>query len=445
MYEELYGFREKPFSLLPDPEYLYLSAKHSSAYSVLEYGLTGQAGFTIITGDVGSGKTTLVHSFLDQVDADTTVGLVSNTPRSFGNLLQWILYAFNLEYHGKETVQLYQGLTDFLAAQHDAGRRSMLIIDEAQNLDPETLEELRMLSNINASKNLLLQIVLVGQPELVDTLNRPDLRQFTQRIAISYQLTALTLEETHAYIRHRLTVAGGDPMIFTGAACDAVYHLSKGVPRLINSLCDLSLVYGYGDGVRRINMETVLSVFEDRSRSGLGMGTNAPSREQLTEEIRRLEMERAEIVDDGRGTGDAPPGRGAELVELGSEGRDASPVHVPDASDHREDTPLDYVDDGQADAIASALADAPADAKFNSRPAGHPDTGRQKGAAPRPAAPHTATPEKALPMAFTPDFLGSRRQPAAQRQARSTRFRWVLVFAVLAALLLVLWQISASP
>jgi len=288
MYESFYGFREKPFSLLPDPEFLYLSAKHSAAYSVLDYGLTGQAGFTVISGEVGSGKTTLVRRFLRQVGDDTTVGLISNTPRDFGNLLRWILYAFDLDYQGKETVELHEAFTEFLIAQYAAGRRCVLIVDEAQNLAPETLEELRMLSNVNASKDLLLQVVLVGQPELAETLNRPDLHQFAQRVAISYHLKALTLQETHAYIRHRLTVAGGDADAFTDAACDALYFLSKGIPRVINGLCDIALVYGFGEEMRQIDVDTVISVIEDRGQSGQWMGKDPPSREQIHEEVRRL-------------------------------------------------------------------------------------------------------------------------------------------------------------
>ncbi|MEM7172636.1 MAG: AAA family ATPase, partial [Pseudomonadota bacterium] len=183
MYESFYGLREKPFSLLPDPEFLYLSEKHRSALNVLQYGLTGQAGFTVVSGEVGSGKTTLVRRFLREVDSDTTIGMIHNTHRKLGDILQWILLAFDLDYRGKEKVQLYQIFTDFLIEQYALGRRSVLIIDEAQNLDADTLEELRMLSNVNASKDLVLQIILVGQPELVDTLSRPDLRQFAQRIA----------------------------------------------------------------------------------------------------------------------------------------------------------------------------------------------------------------------------------------------------------------------
>ena len=272
MYENFYGFREKPFSLLPDPDFLYLSSKHSSAYSVLEYGLTGQAGFTVISGEVGSGKTTLVRRFLQQVGADTTVGLISNTPSGFGDLLRWILYAFDIDYQGKETVELHEAFIQFLIAQYAVGRRCVLIIDEAQNLKVETLEELRMLSNVNASKDLLLQVVLVGQPELAETLSRPDMSQFAQRISISYHLKALTLEETHAYIRHRLAVAGGDATIFTDAACDALYILSNGVPRVINGLCDIALVYGFGEETPQIDMETVLAVVEDRNQSSQWMG-----------------------------------------------------------------------------------------------------------------------------------------------------------------------------
>ena len=297
MYEDFYGFREQPFSLLPDAEFLYLSDKHQSAYNVLAYGLSGQAGFTIITGEVGSGKTTLIQSFIKEVDADTNVAVISNTPRSFESLFKWILDAYELDYRGKDAVELHSIFTNFLVEQNAEGRRTFLIIDEAQNLSAETLEELRILSNVNVSKNLLLQIVLVGQPELLEMLNRPELRQFTQRISISYQLTALDREETQAYIRHRLAVAGGDPMLFTGGACTAVFHLSKGIPRLINGLCDIALVYGFGEGKSTIDVDTILAVYDDRSKSGLGMGTDPLDKEKLAEEIGRLERSATESAE----------------------------------------------------------------------------------------------------------------------------------------------------
>jgi type II secretory pathway predicted ATPase ExeA len=269
MYEVFYGFREKPFSLLPDPGFLYPSEQHRLALDLLEYGLTNQASFVVVTGGIGTGKTTLIRQLLNHVDRDVTVGLISNTHPSFGDLLQWVLLAFNLDGAGKDKAGMYRVLTDFLIEEYRQGRRTVLIIDEAQNLSPETLEELRMLSNINADKHLVLQIFLVGQAGLRDMLRRPDLIQFAQRIAVDYHLEALSLEETTAYVSHRLHIAGGNPNLFDAPACAAIYRASGGVPRLINLLCDTALVYGYAMSADRIGGELVEEVIQAKQRSGI--------------------------------------------------------------------------------------------------------------------------------------------------------------------------------
>ena len=270
MYEAYYGFRERPFSLIPDPDFLYLSRGHAMALSLLEYGLTEQTGFVVISGEVGSGKTTLVRRLLTDASDDLTVGLITNTHRSFGELLQWISLAFDLDYRGKDKVQLYQNFVDFMLDQYAAGRRVVLIIDEGQNLEVDALEELRMLSNVNAGKDYLLQVVVVGQPELLEKLRRPELRQFVQRISVDHHLKPMELQDTIGYIRHRLEVAGGDPAIFDELACCAVQYFSGGVPRLINILCDHSLVYGFAEDKPRIDIDTVIEVAEDRKHGGLG-------------------------------------------------------------------------------------------------------------------------------------------------------------------------------
>ncbi len=269
MYENFYGLREKPFSLLPDPSFLYPSPKHRMALVLLEYSLMNQAGFSVITGEIGTGKTTLIRQLLNQMDRDVTVGLISNTHRSFGELLQWVLMAFNLEYAGKDKVGLYQTFIDFLIKEYARNRRTVLIIDEAQNMAPETLEELRMLSNVNADKDQVLQVFLVGQAGLRDLLRRPDLEQFAQRISVDYHLEPLNAQETRDYIRHRLTVAGGDPELFGEAASDAVFRNSGGVPRLINLLCDTTLVFGYAEQSKRITAELVEEVARQKRKGGL--------------------------------------------------------------------------------------------------------------------------------------------------------------------------------
>ncbi len=271
MFESFYGFKEKPFSLLPDPSFLYFSKKHRLAKSMLEYGLMNQAGFTVITGEIGAGKTTLVRLMLNQVDMndDITVGLVSNTHHSFGELLQWVLLAFDLEYRSKEKVELYHTFAEFLAREFGRGRRVVLIIDEAQNLSPEALEELRMLSNVNANKDQILQLVLVGQPGLRDMLRYPELEQFAQRIAIDYHLKTLDLQETCEYIRHRLTVAGGDPKLFESSACVTVHYYTRGTPRLINVLCDTALVCGFAEEKPKIDADLIHDVVRDKTVGGI--------------------------------------------------------------------------------------------------------------------------------------------------------------------------------
>ncbi len=269
MYQAFYGFRQKPFTLLPDPSFLFLNKKHRLALSMLQYGLLSEAGFTVITGEIGSGKTTLVRYVLEEIGDNLTVGSVTNTYRSFDELLQWVLLAFNLEYRGKSKVELFQAFTEFMVQEYEQGRRTVLIIDEAQNLEPEALEELRMLSNINTDSNQVLQLVLVGQPALRETLQRPDLHQFAQRIGVEYHLERLDLEETWQYIRHRLTVAGGNSDLFDTKGCAAIYYYTQGTPRLINVLCDTALVCGFAEQITRISAELIGEVIRDKAMGGI--------------------------------------------------------------------------------------------------------------------------------------------------------------------------------
>lgn len=275
MYQAFYGLREKPFSLLPDPSFFYLSRPHTMAYTVLEYGIVNQAGFTVITGEVGTGKTTLIRRLLNDLDSRVTVGLITNTGDVAGDLLRWILSAFRQDYKRKETVELQEVFEDFLLAEYAAGRRVVLVVDEAQSLTVSTLESLRMLSNINADKDLLLQTVLVGQPQLKVKLERPELHQLAQRVVASYHLTALSEAETLAYIQHRLNCAGAARPLFSLDACGLVYTFSGGVPRIINLVCDTALVYGYAEAAQEIGVEIVQSVISDRSDrlSGICTGT----------------------------------------------------------------------------------------------------------------------------------------------------------------------------
>ncbi len=269
MYEEFYHLSEKPFTLLPDPGFLYLSGKHSMALTLLEYGLLNQAGFTVISGDIGAGKTTLIRHLLDHMDQEHTVGLISNTHRDFGELLQWILLAFNLEHSNLNKVEMYQRFVDFIIGEYANNRRTVLIVDEAQNMSVDTLEELRMLSNVNADKDQALQVILVGQRELRDTLRRPELAQFAQRISVDYHLESLSEEETREYIHHRLEVAGGNPDLFEPAACKTIHSYCNGVPRLINILCDTALVYGYAEQKHTIDADLVTEVAREKQQGGI--------------------------------------------------------------------------------------------------------------------------------------------------------------------------------
>lgn len=239
-----FGLSERPFTLLPDPDFLYWSAAHKRAYAVLEYGIMSRAPITIITGEVGAGKTTLLQKLLQNFDDNTVVGLISNAQGNRGELLQWVLNAldvpgdFNAPY-----VNTFQLLQDFLIEKYATGQRAVLVIDEAQNLSIEGLEELRMLTNINSNKDELLQLILMGQPELRDMVKRPELRQFAQRVSASFHLPALNAEATTDYIRHRLCHAGGTGAEFEDGAIARIYETSGGVPRLINKLADFAMVY----------------------------------------------------------------------------------------------------------------------------------------------------------------------------------------------------------
>jgi general secretion pathway protein A len=269
MYESFYGLKEKPFSLNPDPAFIFLATPHRKALTMLEYSLANDAPFCLISGEVGSGKTTLIRHLLNNLEQTVTVGLISNTSLHFGRLLQWICMSFGLEYKDKDEVTLYEVFTRFLIDEYAKGHRVVLIVDEAQNLGPVRLEELRVLSNINADKHLLLQTILVGQPELRALIRTPQLLQLAQRISADYHLGALSADEARSYIRHRLRVAGGRLNLFRHAAMTLAYETSHGIPRLINQYCEQALVYGYAEGRERIDAELMAQVIEDRRSSGL--------------------------------------------------------------------------------------------------------------------------------------------------------------------------------
>lgn len=271
IYTGYFGLRSRPFSLVPDPEFIYWSPVHRRAYTMLEYGLLTCAPITLITGEVGSGKTTLLHHLLKNIGSQIKVGLVSNAQGSRGELLRWVLMALDQPARPDATyVDLFDQFQKYLISEYARGNRVVIIFDEAQNLSRESLEELRMFTNINSNKDELLQLVLVGQPELREIVQRPDLRQFAQRVSASFHLSTMDRDTVHAYIGHRLLTAGAAKNLFLRPASEIVYRHTGGVPRLVNQLCDLSMVYAFTNNQKIITPRTVQQVLDDGAFFGAG-------------------------------------------------------------------------------------------------------------------------------------------------------------------------------
>lgn len=264
LYLDHYGFTVRPFSILPDPAMLFWSDRHRKAFAVLEYGLITRAPLTVITGEVGTGKTTLIQALLKQVDGRMRVGLISNARGDRGDLLRWILNAFDIAPRpGADYVELFQSFQDFVLAEYAEGRLVVLIFDEAQNLGADTLEELRMLTNINSGTDELLQLILVGQPELREIITRPELRQFAQRVSATFHLGGFDAETAQGYIRHRLIQAGGHGAEIDRDAAARIHAESSGIPRMINKIADLALVYGAAGGRMVVTADLVDELIGD--------------------------------------------------------------------------------------------------------------------------------------------------------------------------------------
>ncbi len=255
MYEEYFGLREPPFNVTPDPRFIFFSRKHLDAFSSLLYGIESRKGFILITGEIGAGKTTLCRAVLDSIRGRAHTAIVLNPCLSEILLLQTIVGDFGIAGKPKNKKDCFDSLNRFVLEEFHKGFNSVLIIDEAQDLSTKTLEQIRLLSNLETDREKLLQIVLVGQPELRDILDQPSLAQLRQRIGVRFHLTALDLKETEEYIMHRMTVAGlvSGESPFRHDAVEMIYEHSKGVPRLINKLCDLSLLAAYGREVREVD------------------------------------------------------------------------------------------------------------------------------------------------------------------------------------------------
>jgi type II secretory pathway predicted ATPase ExeA len=269
MYESFYNLRTKPFALLPDSDFLYPGSTHRAAYSILEFGLINEAAFMVLTGDPGMGKTSLLQKLISEHGAKHSIGLVTNARYDIEHLLPWVLLSLGLSKKQLDPVEAYYVFSEFLIQESKQHRRVILIIDEAQSLGTELLEELRLLSNLNDGKTFKLQIILSGQPDLHKLLQRIDMTQFAQRVAVDYHLEPLSEAETGRCIRHRLNVAGGHPSLFTNKACALVHRLTRGNPRLINQVCDIALTYGFAEQAPVITSKLVAQAAFDRSKGGI--------------------------------------------------------------------------------------------------------------------------------------------------------------------------------
>lgn len=271
MYKEFFGLTTEPFALRPDPAFLYWSAQHSAASNLLDYAVESLTPIVLITGEIGCGKSTLLQDLTGKLPEDVTVGLISNYSQALGSIYQSILLAFGQDFQIEDEAGQVEALHKFIIDEYARGRRTMLILDEAQNAGPDALEQLRLLTNINQARDVLFMLILCGQPELREQLAGSEFRNMRQRIGCAFHLRTLSAEDTAEYIRHRLTVAGAEAEIFTPAAIDAVWRLSAGVPRVINTVCNLALVLAFGDGRKVIDAAFMQEVAESASEQGLAV------------------------------------------------------------------------------------------------------------------------------------------------------------------------------
>ncbi len=265
MYKEHFGLTKKPFVLAPDPAFIFMSKGHDIAFTHLEYGLLNNMGFIALTGDVGAGKTTLIKFLFEKIKDKMEIATIFNTNLSPQTLLEMLIKEFELPFTSTSKSDLFERLAEYFLEQYSQGRRCIIIVDEAQNLPDETFEELRMLSNLELDSEFLIQIILVGQPQLKTRLSQPSLRQLAQRISVFYHLSALSESEVAEYINHRLRVAGYNKKepLFDNDAVNYIAKMSGGIPRLINSICDAALTYAFADNLNKIDLELVKKVIED--------------------------------------------------------------------------------------------------------------------------------------------------------------------------------------
>jgi len=265
MYEHFYGLKESPFNVTPNPEYIFLGENHREALAQLLYGVREKKGFIVITGEVGAGKTTLIHYLLEKIDGNghTKTAFLFNPKLTVNDFIQYILEDLGVRAQGQTKGEHLHNLHRYLLNAYRKDERVVLIVDEAHGLNPELLEEIRLLSNLETSKSKLLQIVLVGQPELDKTLSQPEFRQLKQRINLRYYLPPLSEKETKEYVEKRLRIAGAREPIFSEKAIKEIYIKSGGIPRLINILCDNALLNGYALDQKLVDEKSVREVAKD--------------------------------------------------------------------------------------------------------------------------------------------------------------------------------------
>src|SRR5262247_2155086 len=306
LYQAHFGLSQAPFNITPDPTFLYLTVSHREGLAQLSYGIRARKGFVVLTGEVGTGKTTLIHALLNDLNGSAQTALIFSTIVSPADLLRSVCEEFGLVEPKRPLQDIHDylvSLNEFLLESYRKGENCALIIDEAQNLSAEVLESIRLLSNFETSKDKLLQILLVGQPELAVRLNSPDLRQLKQRVMLRHQLRALTLQECCEYVSNRLKVAGGELSIFTANALESIHSYSAGIPRIVNVLCDNALLSGYALGRKEIDTGIIREVAED-----LSITTNPEAR------LRPIHQ----VVNNTNGNGSAQPAEVASVeAQLG--------------------------------------------------------------------------------------------------------------------------------
>jgi general secretion pathway protein A len=353
MYEAFFGLRQKPFALQTDTNFIFDAKGYRAALTQLQESFASRVALSVVTGEMGCGKTTLIHGFLSELGDDINVGLIAHTNPSFRNIAPWALVSFDQRPVGAPAEAIQQQLMLYLIAEYANGRRSLLIIDEAQNLTTTALEELHALSTLSAGDELLLQIVMVGQPEFLETLKDPQLASFAERISIRHNMPGLAFAETGPYVRSRLAMAGAEQPIFTESAIAALHFFSEGTPRLINMLGDLAMVYAFGNDQPVVDLDLILRVVADRKASGIAAFAHMDSLEHAETQIIALLVP------------DAPPDSPSEIPEEADLilTEELPPLPAPEAIEagvlDSAATALALPDSRPSDASASAPAQVP--------------------------------------------------------------------------------------